>query len=98
MAELQLAAFLPDLKHGEVHNPAELVPLLIHMALALGAGQLDHDAGGLPHLAPGPGAQEHQGVVCQGEALFHPGGQGRVGVEELGDAAHDLPLSSTRNQ
>ena len=27
VAELQLPGFLPDLVHGEVHNPAELVPL-----------------------------------------------------------------------
>ena len=92
MAELQLAAFLPNLVEGEVHDPAEFIALGVHVALALGAGHLHHDAGGLPHLGAGPGAQQHQGVVFQGEAFLHLGRQSRVGVEELGDAAHNLAL------
>ena len=92
MAELQLAALLPNFVHGEVHNPAELIALFVHVAFALGAGHLHHDAGGLPHLGLGASAQQHQGVVFQSQLcldLFH---QGRVSVDKLGDAAHNLTL------
>jgi len=47
VAELQLAALLAYLVHWEVHYPAELVALLVHMVGAGGAQHLAHDAGGL---------------------------------------------------
>ena len=47
MAEFQLAGFLADLVHGEVHDPAELVALLVHVARAGGAQHLAEYTGGL---------------------------------------------------
>ena len=87
MAELQLAAFLADLVHGEVHDPAELVPLLVHVALAGGAEGLDHHAHGLGGALPG--GYHHQRVRLQVQDL------GQLlpdGGHELADAPGQLAV------
>ena len=87
MAELQLAALLADLVHGEVHDPAELILFLVHVVGAecaqLGA---QHARGFLGHgqLAR---RQTHEAAGCQAQGLHH---LLLDGLDELGDAAHDL--------
>ena len=85
MAELQLAALLADLVHGEVHDPAELVPLLVHVALTGGTEGLDHYAHGLG--GGFSGGYHHQSARLQvqglGKLLPH-------GCHELADATGQL--------
>ena len=87
MAELQLAALVADFVHGEVHDPAELVALLVHVPLAGGAEGLDHHAHGLGGALAG--CHHHQSVGLQrqhlGKLVLHR-------RHELADAAGDLAV------
>ena len=87
VAELQLTGLVADLVHGEVHDPAELIALLVHVTLAGRAEGLDQHAHGLG--GGGPGGHQHQGVGLQvqglGQLLLDTG-------DELGDAAGQLAV------
>ena len=89
MAELQLAGFLADLVHGEVHNPAEGVLLLVHVTGDGGAQSLYQRAGGLLGSAQLAGGQGHEVVGLQTQGRDH-----RLldGLDKLGDAAHNLTV------
>ena len=87
VAELQLTAFVADLVHGEVHDPAELVALLIHVTGAGGAEGLDEYTGGLGGCCAG--RHHHQRIGCQRQNLLQLGPQAS---DELGDTAGQLAL------
>ena len=87
VAELQLTALLADLVHGEVHDPAELVALLIHVTGAGGAEGLDEYTGGLGGCCAG--RHHHQRIGCQRQNLLQLGPQAG---DELGDTAGQLTL------
>ena len=89
MAELQKPGLLADLVHGEVHDPAELIALLVHVVGAEGA-QL-----GAEHARGLLGGQELAGGEAHETALLQPqSGHHRVlhGLDKLGDAAHNLAV------
>ena len=89
MAEFQLAGLVADLVHGEVHDPAEGVLLLVHMAGDGGAQGLDQHTGGLEGGVPLACGQGHEvvGLQVQGlDDLFLDG------ADELGDTAHQLAV------
>ena len=83
MAEFQLSGLLADLVHWEIHDPAELISLCVHMARHKSAGHLKHDACGFLRFALFPRGDEDQCVVLQRKSFpqlrFLPG-------EEFGDA------------
>ena len=87
VAELQLAGLVTDLVHGEVHDPAKFIALLIHMALAGGAKGLDHHAHALGGALAG--SHDHQRVGRQRQHLAKLVLQGR---HKLADAAGDLAV------
>ena len=86
VAEFQFAALLPDLVHGEVHDPAELVLLPVHVAGAQSPQLRAEYAGGLLGHGLLSGGKAHEAARFQAQGrddlLFDR-------LEELGDAAHD---------
>ena len=89
MAEFQLAGLVADLVHGEVHDPAEGVLLLVHVTGNGGAQGLDQHTGGLKGGVPLACGQGHEvvGLQAQGlDDLFLDE------IDELGDAAHQLAV------
>ena len=71
VAELQLTGLLADLIHGEVGDPAERVPFLIHMLGGEGGEHLDEYAGGLLGRQLFPGGQAHKGIGFQAQGRNH---------------------------
>ena len=71
MAEFQLAGFLSDLVHGEVHDPAELILFLIHMFGAEQTQFAAHDAGRLLCHAQGACSQANEIAGLQAQAFDH---------------------------
>ena len=60
MAEFHLSGLLPDLVHGEIHDPAELVAGLSEMALRLHAQHSAQHAGSLHRRVPVSGRHAHE--------------------------------------
>ena len=87
VAELQLAGLVADLVHGEVHDPAELVALLVHVTLAGGAEGLNHHARGLGGVLTG--SHHHQRV---GLEIQHLTELVLLAGDKLGDAAGQLAV------
>ncbi len=87
MAELQLPGFLPNLIHGEVHNPAEFIAFLVHVALTGRTQHFPHHTGGFLGLSQLSGGQEYQRarLELQGLCKFFP--HSRVSINKLGNAA-----------
>ena len=87
VAELQLAGLVADLVHGEVHDPAELVALLVHVALTGRAEGLDEHTGGFG--GGGTCGPQPQSVGLQIQGL----GQLLLkACDELGNAAGQLAV------
>ena len=89
VAELQLAALLPDLVHGEVHNPAEFVPLLVHVAGAERPQLVAQHPGRLLGGGQLPRRQTYEAPRREAQGLYN---LFLYGLDKLGDAAHDLPV------
>ena len=89
MAEFQLAGLLANLIHGEVHNPAELIPLLVNVAGAEGPQLAAQDASGLLGGQLCPGAEAHKAAGSEPKGLHH---LVLDGLDKLGDAAHNLTV------
>ena len=89
MAEFELAAFLPDLIHREINDPAELIFLPVHMIRAQGAQLLHKHAGGFLGRGEFAGAETDQRVLRQIQLRNHPV---LPVLQEFGNAAHDFAL------
>ena len=89
VAEFQLAGLVTDLVHGEVHDPAEGVLLLVHVTGNGSAQGLDQHTGGLEGSLPLTGGQSHEVVGLQAQSLHD---LLLDGVDKLGNAAHQLAV------
>ena len=89
MAEFQFAGFIANLIHGEVHDPAEGVLLLVHVAGNGCAQRLDQHTGGLLRRAQRTGRERHEVVGLQVQSGNH---LLLDRLDELGNAADDLTV------
>ena len=89
MAELQFPGLLPDLVHGEVHDPAELIPLHVHVAGAEGAQLVPEHARRLLGGEQLTRRQPHEAAGGEAQSLYH---LLLDGLDKFGDAAHDFTL------
>ena len=64
MAEFQLSGFLPDFIHGEIHNPAESVLLLVKVVGAKRAQLIAQYAGSFLGRALLPGGENSAPALC----------------------------------
>ena len=87
VAELQLAGFLADLVHGEIDDPAELVALFIHVALARRAEHTTHDACGLLGLLTLACGEEHERIRLERQRGFDGFHGLFIRIDKLCDAA-----------
>ncbi len=89
VAEFQLAGFLADLVHGEVHDPAQSVLLLVEVAGHPLAKQGTDDACGLLGGGLLAGGHADEGAGLQGQLFL----QSLAAVaQELGDAAGESAI------
>ena len=89
MTEFQFAGFLPELVHGEIYNPAEGIPLLVHMPRNCRAQGFYQHPGRLLRRAQFPGGQRHKIIRLQVQGGNH-GVLYRL--DKLRNAAHNLAL------
>ena len=87
MAEFQLAALFADFIHGEIHDPAELIALPVHVLGRQGGQQLDEHAGGFLGGEQFARCQAHESVGRQVQGGNHLLADR---LDEFGDTAHDL--------
>ena len=87
MAEFQFTAFIANLVHGEIHNPAELIALLVHVSRHSRAKGLNQHACGFGGTFTG--RNHNQRIRLQVQHLFQLCPHA---VDKLGNAASQFAL------